>query len=81
MHLDAWSSLCMLQVEADDSDKEETEPSDVEMSGCDSEDKMPRKSARSKKGGKKESSPAKKQALEVGLLSDANTTCSVDGFL
>lgn len=50
----------MLQEDADDSDKAETEPSDVDMSDCESEDGKPRRAAKGKKG-----STAKKQAQKA----------------
>ena len=52
--------------EADDSGKEETEPSDVDMSDCDSEDDAPRKPARGKKAGRT-ATMAKKKAKQASL--------------
>ena len=57
-----------LQAE-DDSDKEETEPSDVDMSGSDSEDEAPCKPARGRKG--KQAAAAGKKAAKKASIQNA----------
>ena len=53
-----------MQADADDSHKDETEPSDVDMSGSDSEDEKPLRATCRKKG-REAVSAAKKQAKEA----------------
>ncbi len=56
--------------EGDDSGKEETEPSDVDMSDCKSEDEAPRKSALGRKAGRA-ATMVKKKAKQASLLATA----------
>ena len=56
--------------EVDDSGKEETEPSDVDMSDCDSEDDAPRKPARGKKSARA-ATKVKKKAKQASLPENA----------
>ena len=52
--------------EVDDSGKQETEPSDVDMSDCDSEDDAPRRPARGKNS-RRTATMAKKKAKQASL--------------